>query len=1195
MENKKILLPNKKYIGSPDSDIQFRVDFENKVKNSIEGKYTYTINSNEQYVTERQTSNLFRTYLKVNGLYYSNGLNNPLISNYDREYNTNYYINKQNTINPNDTKNFTVAINSNKTLSNLSSHQKIPFDVILKDSSGGFNILTNDFTIQESGIYEFGFRLGKLDVKNTDTSNHNYNLNINIKKNLGDLIFRQQIFNSTLNAGITQTLTPNFITSAITLTSSDVIYAEIEDLGANGIYLEPKIFSNVGLKFFVNSFYGTAKGINSFDKYLSNVDFLYDTVKTVTNITTATTNSKSVIFSLSAPYDDIIITNISPLTNITNERTIELLDYWYLPTDIKRNGSYVLDGYTNNAGDPVIVSATTGWINIGTFLTGKTETDFSGSNILRTPLFPFRGDMNIKIPKYKTYSFFVTVNNGANMTNNELLKTSHGQDSIAGFMGLPETMATGDTKPIKDYQQYCWLNIWPDSYELTGKTANVSLRDYYGWSNNNKWSALRGDEPYRFNPENMISGTTEPFAFKGIVNYKIVQKEPYVYRTEKQISYNDYYDSLVPSKQYLEYVNNDETNWDVFSMYPYERENDINLYISESGITHTFKISNGIPAKYNGGLTDFEISASTNTVFNSYFNHNLNLGEYVKVYNVSGSTAEDLGFFPVISIGETNNDVTNKLFTIKITGLTSNYIQIKRCLDLFDGGSMSQYYIRKYKIIENSDNYTITTPLSKNGFGNNNHYLTNKSQIDVNELFDENNVPLTNISYFFKKKDNTYTENQKITKIKNTFYDDYLRGRNGFISNEILTNNTNYFISGVSIHNTIDYGLGLMESGLTNTYRSGSITPDGFVLSDDVFIFEGEINVGSHIEFTDMYPTYSGLTALTQSVVYRKGDDFKYNDKKYFSLFSQYLKKPISQTSGDTFTLLGIKPTLNNFIGGKIAGSTIYPNYSMIYINNNFSDFPIGKTVFYSTASTDTLTSATIVNYELGGQYATIDSNKYSGVLTTGATSLYTLQYYGDTYNVKISDLSYEHYVVYHLNDYETKIPISDTSNIGDTIYGDIVEYNERELNKYVLQMPNYLFKVKDLYGYSGSTVLSATTSTYAKTDLLHPVVLKFLTNTIYRTPNVEDKSSWAVFNDNLNVWQWRDLIPNGEIDESGRGSDFPFLNGRHYVYNEIILPFRSKYWNPVSGNIRSISYNENYNYNNSVGTSQSINDIEIC
>jgi len=1181
MENNKILLPNKKYIGSPDKDIQIKLNLENDSKNSIEGLYNYTISSGEQFVTERHDSDLFRTYLKVNGMYYSNALNSPFINNYFKNYNTNYYINGQPTNNPNDPRNFIARRTTNSGSFNMTTTTAtLPFNI---SDSVGYNTTTFIYTAQTAGSYVFGSDL-KLGLKNINVNPLNFTININLIKNGSVNIYTKQIYNSRIGPNFTVPYVNTLITPSITLNAGETVKMQIEVTSGNYSNLEYNLYGK-------STFYSILQGVKSLNTYLSNIDLLYDPVKVVTNTNVLNSDNyktKSAIFSLTAPYDDIIVTNISPLTTISAEQTVELLDYWYLPTDIKKDGSYSINGYINAAGSPIIVSASTGWINIGKYITGTTETDFSQSNVIRTNLYTFRGNMNIKIPKYQTYSFFVTAKTGSN----GLLKTSYAYDSVAGFMTLPQSMASGDTLSIRAYQQYCWLNIWPDSYELSASTIpNVSYRDYYGWTNPSV------TDIYTFQPNTVITADTNTYAFKGLVNYKLVEREPYQYRTQKLLSYDDYYDSIVPNKQYLEYLNNNTENWDLFSMYSNDKDNTIDLYIIESGLTNTFRISDGIPAKYNPGLTLFEISASTNTVFNSYFNHNLNVGDYVQVKQISGTTKSDLGVFPVTSIGSKNNGISDKLFTIKLTGFTGTYIQFRRFLTPTDSGSLSKYYIRKYKVIENSDNYTLTTPLSKNGFGNNNYYLTNKSEVDISGLYDENGLPTTSISYFFKKKNITSSTTQKITKLKNKFYDEYYGARNGFISRELLNNNTNFFISGSSYHNTPLYGLGLMASGLTNTYRNGSVTPDGTYLNDDTFVFDtdNELGLGAYIEFTDTYPDYENMTGLTQSVVYRKGDDFNYNSHRYFSLFSEYSKKPISETSGNTLSLLGVKPTLTNYGSSQIAGSTLYPGKSMVYIENQLSNFPIGGTLYFATGSTDSLTSATILNYELGGLYAVISDTKYGNLPTTGYTNVYTLQYYGDSYNVKISDLMFEHFVVYYLGDYETKLNIADTINIGDSIYGDIVEYNERELSTYTLQMPNYLFKLKDLYGYTGSTTFSATTSTYAKTDLLNPIILKYFTNTIYSSNNVEDKKSWAVFNDKLNIWQWRELIPNGDIDESGRGTNFPFLNGRHYVYNDFILPFRSKYWNPITGNRRSLSHNNNYNYGSGLGTLQTINDIDIC
>jgi hypothetical protein len=1184
MENKKILLPNKKYVGSPDKDIRIKLNLENDSKNSIEGLYNYTISSGEQFITERQDSELFRPYLKVSGMYYSNALNSPLINNYFKNYNTNYSINKQIIKSSDDRRNFIAGISGNVTVYTPST---IPFDTIIKNSTpAGYNIGTFEFTAQESGNYSFGSTLN-IWLKNTDTSSHNFSVKVSFIKNGVDILYSQQLYNNNIGAGNSFRINPNIMSSGNTITATDTISMFIEEMNGVGVFLECKL-SDVGGS---NTFYSLVDDINSLTSNLSNIDLLYDPIKVVTNTNVTDTISKcqSTIFSLTAPYDDIIVTNISPLTTISSEQTVELLDYWYLPTDIKKDGSYTTTNYTNIAGNPIIVSASTGWINIGKFLTGTTEVDFTQSNVLRTNLYTFRGNMNIKIPKYKTYSFFVTAKTG----DVGFLKTSYGYESIAGYMGLQSSMSGGDQVNIKSYQQYCWLNIWPDSYELTATTttANVSYRDYYGWTNTGATNV------YVFNPTTVISAHTNTYAFKGLVNYKLLQREPYKYRTQKLLSYEDYFDSVVPSKKYLEYLNNNTENWELFSMYSNDKDDTVPLYIIESGLTNTFNIGDGIPAKYNPGLTLFEISATTNTVFNSYFNHNLKSGEYVSVIQVSGTTQKNLGIFPITGIGSKNNGISDRLFTIKLSGFTGTYIQFKRCLTPNDIGSVSQYYIRKYKVIENGDNYTLTTPLSKNGFGNNSYYLTNKGEIDVTGLYDENNNPITSISYFFKKKNKMSTTTRKITKLKNSFYDEYYGARNGFISRELYSNNTNLFLSGSSYHNTSSYGLGLMVSGLTNTYRNGSVTPDGSYLSDNIFVFDTdtELGIGTYIDFTDSHPTYAGMTGLTRSIVYRSGDDFNYNSNRYFSLFSEFSKKPISDTSGNTLTELGVKPTLTNYGSSQIAGSSLYPGNSMVLINRQLSDFPIGGNLYFATGSTDTLTSATILGYELGGLYAVISTTTYSNLPTTGYTSLYTLQYYGDSYNVKLSDLMFDHFVVYYLGDYETKISISNSTNIGDSIYGDIVEYNERELQTYILQTPSYLFKLKDLYGYSGTTSFSATTSTYVKTDLLNPIRLKYFTNTIYSSNNVEDKRSWAVFNNKLNIWQWRDLIPNGNIDETGDGTDFPFLNGRHYIYNDFILPFRSKYWNPITGNRKSLSYNSDYNYGNGLGSLQTINDIDIC
>ena len=198
MENKKILLPNKKYIGSPDKDIQIKLNLENDSKNSIEGLYNYTVSSGEQFVAERQDSDLFRTYLKVGGMYYSNALNSPFINNYFKNYNTNYSINKQGINNPNDPRNFSaINIISTPNFSNLTSPSDLSFPTAIKNPSGGYNTGASTFTIPETGVYVFGTTL-KINFKNTDVSPHNFTVNINFIKNGVDTVYSQQVYNNNI-------------------------------------------------------------------------------------------------------------------------------------------------------------------------------------------------------------------------------------------------------------------------------------------------------------------------------------------------------------------------------------------------------------------------------------------------------------------------------------------------------------------------------------------------------------------------------------------------------------------------------------------------------------------------------------------------------------------------------------------------------------------------------------------------------------------------------------------------------------------------------------------------------------------------------------------------------------------------------------------------------------------------------------
>ena len=67
---------------------------------------------------------------------------------------------------------------------------------------------------------------------------------------------------------------------------------------------------------------------------------------------------------------------------------------------------------------------------------------------------------------------------------------------------------------------------------------------------------------------------------------------------------------------------------------------------------------------------------------------------------------------------------------------------------------------------------------------------------------------------------------------------------------------------------------------------------------------------------------------------------------------------------------------------------------------------------------------------------------------------------------------------------------------------------------------------------------------------------------------NVPD---YAFFSQTNNSFIWRDLYEFGFIDTDGRGVDYPFMNGKHYPYENFIFRIIPEGTNsgPLSGSIQ--------------------------
>lgn len=134
------------------------------------------------------------------------------------------------------------------------------------------------------------------------------------------------------------------------------------------------------------------------------------------------------------------------------------------------------------------------------------------------------------------------------------------------------------------------------------------------------------------------------------------------------------------------------------------------------------------------------------------------------------------------------------------------------------------------------------------------------------------------------------------------------------------------------------------------------------------------------------------------------------------------------------------------------------------------------------------------------------------------------------------------------------------TLNISDELIGAYVEYNPMELKERIISdayhkivHPINIFdhNQDDPNEFSGSSVAN-TFGIYYKPH--NKVKLRELSPyvEISNTKDIINLPENAKYYENEKLWKWRDLYDHGFIDTEGFGTDFPFINGMHYILNNI-------------------------------------------
>jgi len=158
---------------------------------------------------------------------------------------------------------------------------------------------------------------------------------------------------------------------------------------------------------------------------------------------------------------------------------------------------------------------------------------------------------------------------------------------------------------------------------------------------------------------------------------------------------------------------------------------------------------------------------------------------------------------------------------------------------------------------------------------------------------------------------------------------------------------------------------------------------------------------------------------------------------------------------------------------------------------------------------------------------------------------------------------------------------------IGSILNGAFVEYNPKEMTERIVS--ESFHKITNpitIFNHgqtSGSTYASSTNLEgliyqphyRIKLRELSPYTETANTNDIFNLPEN------AKYDPYDKVWRWRDVYDHGYVDSDGFGTDFPFMNGNHYVKADINFYLRNeRYYKNKSNGIMSFMDIDNKNNN---------------
>lgn len=159
------------------------------------------------------------------------------------------------------------------------------------------------------------------------------------------------------------------------------------------------------------------------------------------------------------------------------------------------------------------------------------------------------------------------------------------------------------------------------------------------------------------------------------------------------------------------------------------------------------------------------------------------------------------------------------------------------------------------------------------------------------------------------------------------------------------------------------------------------------------------------------------------------------------------------------------------------------------------------------------------------------------------------------------------------------------TLPIGTTLNGAFVEYNKKELKERIISesfhkitnnIDVFNHSQNDPIYYSGVTENNTVGLYYqphnrVKLRQVSPYLEQSKTNDIFNLPDM------TIYDENDEVWKWRDTYSHGFIDSDGFGTNYPYVNNIHYVKTDINFYLRNElYYNNKENKLAKFNINNN-------------------